>query len=205
MNCPKCHADIAADAQFCVECGTALNTASTGATVALSSPEGSTRCPACQTLNPSVALFCVNCGRTLSPTVITTALRPSSVTLREAEPVVTLPVPPPPAPIQPLPQPNQLPSVQHQPRSKRNRQWSDNGTATFLIGLAVLFLTGTFWPGILVLLGLVALLERGVRGRALKDLVGPIFLIGLAILFATNTIWPGILVLLGVSALLSRT
>lgn len=73
----------------------------------------------------------------------------------------------------------------------------------FLIGLALLFFSGWFWPGILVLVGLTALFEDFKKGRPGEGLGGMVFMCGLALLFASDWFWPGILVLLGIMAILS--
>jgi hypothetical protein len=75
--------------------------------------------------------------------------------------------------------------------------------ALWLIGLGILFLTGSFWPGILVLVGLTAYVQQSARGRSQESLRSLIFFVGLAVLFWTNLFWPGILILLGLIALIS--
>jgi hypothetical protein len=72
----------------------------------------------------------------------------------------------------------------------------------FLIGLAVLFMTGLFWPGILVLIGVCGFLSSIAEGKPREGLMPLVFMTGLAVLFMTDLFWPGILVLVGVTAML---
>ena len=83
------------------------------------------------------------------------------------------------------------------------RRWRELNGGLWLIGLGVLFLSGTFWPGILVLVGLSAYLEQRARGQQQYALRSLLFPLGLALLFWTHWFWPGILILLGVLAIIS--
>src|SRR6476661_2327662 len=65
MRCEKCAAEIPADGKFCIECGTPVNQAATGATERLPDYAGGQQCAACGTRNPDGAAFCVTCGRSL--------------------------------------------------------------------------------------------------------------------------------------------
>lgn len=74
--------------------------------------------------------------------------------------------------------------------------------AVFLIGLGVLFFTGFWWPGILMLIGVTSLAQGLAQGRGWSGLQGAVWMIGLGILALTNLWWPGILILIGVSILI---
>jgi hypothetical protein len=77
--------------------------------------------------------------------------------------------------------------------------------AFFLFGLAILVITDTIWPGILVLLWLtsipILLAENGWLGVWIIAQM-TLWMIGLPVLFAVDFFWPGILVLAGFSTLL---
>lgn len=76
--------------------------------------------------------------------------------------------------------------------------------ALLLIGLGVLFFTGTWWPWIIALLGLTGAVEELAEGGVREAAVTLLMFGGVAVLFATGTFWPGILVLLGLVALIDR-
>jgi hypothetical protein len=66
----------------------------------------------------------------------------------------------------------------------------------FLIGLVLLAANNAIWPGILIVIGMSALVSQSAYGRPDKGLRALLWLGGLALLFATGTFWPGILFLL---------
>jgi hypothetical protein len=57
-------------------------------------------------------------------------------------------------------------------RTKLVGPWRNIHTAVWLIGLAILFWKGWWWPGILILVGISALVE-GVIQAAVPEAVGP--------------------------------
>ena len=71
----------------------------------------------------------------------------------------------------------------------------------FLIGLALLFMTGFWWPGILFVLGATAMARGISEGQELQSVSGGIFLIGLGLVFWAGFSLPLLLILLGVSSL----
>lgn len=73
----------------------------------------------------------------------------------------------------------------------------------FLIGLGILFLVPglSFWPWILVVIGLAGLPASLANKRGWLGWQGFFWLVGLAILFASGHFWPGILILIGISVL----
>jgi len=75
--------------------------------------------------------------------------------------------------------------------------------ALWLIGLGLLFVTNTFWPGVLVLAGLTAYITESARGRHTDAVRGLVTLTGMAVLFRFGLFWPWILIVMGVVALLS--
>jgi hypothetical protein len=74
-----------------------------------------------------------------------------------------------------------------------------------MLGLVLLFLTGSFWPGILLLIGVTQYVKHDARGRGNHALSSLLFFGGLAFLFWTNMLWPGIVVLLIVSQLVRQS
>nr|MCU0490811.1 zinc ribbon domain-containing protein [Chloroflexaceae bacterium] len=147
MRCPACAADIPDDAVFCTECGTRLPEANIGPTQRL--PERAQTCPRCDSLNPPGAAFCATCGYALSGA----GLRPLA---EPATPTIALPPPaqlPVPAPLPPPTMPDTDRLSKKATRRARRANWNALSGGVFFIGLAFLFLTGTFWPGILILIG----------------------------------------------------
>ncbi len=54
----------------------------------------------------------------------------------------------------------------------------------FLIGLAILFLTSYWWPGLLFVLGIAMLAQTYTQGKALTSNTRALILLGLGVLFA---------------------
>ena len=74
-----------------------------------------------------------------------------------------------------------------------------------MVGVIVLLVTKTFWPGILVLLGLTHYVNQHARGRSNRALGQLLFFGGLAFLFWAHMFWPAILLLIfGLHLLSSR-
>ena len=73
----------------------------------------------------------------------------------------------------------------------------------FLIGLGIIFLLDavSFWPWILVVIGVSSLPGALAADRGWYGWQSFFWLTGLAILFYTGLFWPGILILVGVSTL----
>lgn len=189
-RCPRCDAEIPEGGSFCIECG-APAPASTGPTERLPQPAAGPACAACGTRNPPGADFCVHCGRALAGRALADRLPPPR-----------LDQPPLAQPLAPLPASAGVPA-----RGQRAYvNWDGLTGGIWLIGLAVLFMTGWWWPGILVLVGLSSLFSGlahapGGAGR-LGAVQGAAWMIGLAIIAANNWWWPGMLVLVGISAAL---
>lgn len=204
MRCANCDAALPEGALFCIECGTPVERASTGATERLPERQGGPRCGACGTVNPAIAVFCVNCGRALGQTAPAGAPRP---TLAPSAPPQVAQAQASPAPFEvpavssslPFPAP---PAISKRRRKRRGEVWGGISGGVFLIGMAILFATDTFWPGILALVGISAFLGALAGGELAGGVMGGGFMIGMAVLFATDTFWPGILVLCGIMAIL---
>ena len=64
-QCTRCDAAVAADARFCVECGTPVDSAAAPHI----QPVQVRRCFTCSGTNPVGAAFCVHCGRSLEQPV----------------------------------------------------------------------------------------------------------------------------------------
>lgn len=185
--CPRCDAEIPAGGRFCIECGAAARVA-TGPTERLAEPAVGPLCASCGTRNPIGADFCVSCGRAQ-------AARPLA-----DPPHDPLPAPPLPAPLAPHP------ASAAAPRARRRINWNGMTGGIWLIGLALLFMTGRWWPGILVLIGVSSLISglahaQGSAAR-LGAIQGAAWMIGIAVIAAYGWWWPGILVLVGISAIL---
>ncbi len=157
MRCANCDAEIPESGRFCVECGTPApesalevgQTAATGATERLPAPAGGPVCASCGTRNPPGAAFCVTCGRAL-------AGRP--VADRPASPIPPMPLPAPIAPAAAAPAPA---------RPGNSAMWGGIGGGLFLIGLAALAITGWWWPGILILVGISSLVGSLASGQSI--------------------------------------
>jgi hypothetical protein len=200
MRCVSCDAELPEGALFCIECGTPAERASTGATERLPERTGGPRCPACGTVNPSFATYCVNCGRALGQEA--GAPRP---TLAPAPPRAAQPQVPHTFEVPALPSAQPIPVPPTIGRARKRRSSETAGGiigGLFLIGLALLFATGTIWPGILVLVGITAFVGAATNGEARGGFIGAAFMVGMAFLFASDTFWPGILVLVGITAIL---
>ena len=72
----------------------------------------------------------------------------------------------------------------------------------FLIGLALIFMTHFFWPGILFVIGASALARGIVEGQEWYTVTGGLWMIGLGIVFYFGFSLPLLLILLGISPLL---
>ncbi len=81
---------------------------------------------------------------------------------------------------------------------ERNEQIS---VGVFLIGLAMLFITGFWWPGILLVMGAAAL-AKGAMGSEHGEHWGGLWLIGLGLFFVVGFRWELLLIFVGVSMLL---
>ncbi|WP_052343861.1 zinc ribbon domain-containing protein [Kallotenue papyrolyticum] len=145
-------------------------------------------CPACQHVIPDDARFCIFCAAPIAPpepkpgpaTGPTRRLGSPSVPVMEPAPVA-------PAPVAPAPQPT--------------RAWP-SGSTVFWIGLLLLFVTGWWWPGMLILLGMSSFASEARRGRQQAAWQQLIFWGGLGLLFVTDWFWPGVLLWLGLLALI---
>lgn len=175
MNCPTCHTELPDDAQFCIECGAHIATASTGPTVQLREQDPhQVQCPVCGSINPMVARFCVLCGTTLQGGEVAS---------------VPAPLPPPVAPTSaPLQEPDKL-------------MWL---AGAILLGGGVLLLLTKMLSAtpILILIGLAAF-TGNARRRPQAGLMSLVWLFGLAILLGglPRTLFvPGILILIALSS-----
>lgn len=157
-------------------------------------------CPQCDRQNPADAKFCIYCAAMLqqapaAPTVESTPAIGQTMRLPQP-PTYSMPqaVQPVPAPVGPA-------------MGKRHRGRSFNTDAikaAWLIGLGVLLLTGDFFPGILVLIGITSFMSDSQQGQHDKALRNLAFFVGLAVLFWTSFFWPGILFLIGGMFLLNK-
>ena len=157
-------------------------------------------CPTCDRSNPEDAHFCIYCAAPLVAAETSTAV-PTTSSAERLAPSPGMAVSEPAAAAAPVSAP-EVPSVPSVAWWNSRRE-QELGGAVWLIGLGLLFLTGTFWPGILVLLGITTYLHETARGRQEAAVRSVIFFCGLAALFWSGLFWPGILILAGLTALLS--
>ena len=195
MRCETCAAELPADGKFCIECGAPVSQAATGATERLPDYAGGPQCAACGTRNPPGADFCVTCGRSLGARLVADA------------PANPLPPAPAPAPLSSVPSA----LIEDAPAARPRRagfsvEWGGIMGGIWLIGIAVLAVTGWWWPGIMVLVGISALVGGLQSGGSWEQrwggLQGAIWTFGIVVLAVTGWWWPGIMVLVGLSAIL---
>ncbi len=88
-----------------------------------------------------------------------------------------------------------------------NRRREENGVtgALLLVGLGVLFLTGWWWPGVMVVLGIAVAAGLIFEGRYASGLVAAAIFFAIPLLVSSNIPWgtfaPLVLIGLGVIAL----
>ena len=148
-------------------------------------------CPTCSRPNPEDARFCIHCAAPLEAheqPLHVEAATGSTVALNAPVEIPT-----------PVAAPQPRPSTGLFPAGRTNELTG----ALWLIGLGLLFVTNTFWPGVLVLAGLTAYITESARGRHTDAVRGLVTLTGMAVLFRFGLFWPWILILMGVVALLS--
>ncbi|NWF68606.1 MAG: hypothetical protein HXY40_05945 [Chloroflexi bacterium] len=83
--------------------------------------------------------------------------------------------------------------------SKRSNEIS---TGTFLIGLAILFITGYWWPGIMFVIGISSIAQALGEGKAWYAAQGGLWAIGIGLVFALGFNLPLLLIIIGVSMLI---
>lgn len=71
----------------------------------------------------------------------------------------------------------------------------------FLIGLAVLFMTGAWWPGILFVIGASSIARGVAEGQDWYNVPGGVWMIGLGLLFWFGFRWELLLIFAGLSML----
>jgi len=157
------------------------------------------RCPHCDRSLPADAVFCIYCGTSLRAA-------PATGGSQAAATGPTVRLDPAAAPALPS-QPSAAAQARPQPsRKARKRQGRSRGGASgwiFLLGFFLLLSTNSFWPGILVLIGVVNYVKHSGRGRARKAVKDLFFWGGLAFLFWAHLFWLGIIPLLVASSLLN--
>ncbi len=75
----------------------------------------------------------------------------------------------------------------------------------FLIGLAIMFMTRFWWPGILFVIGASSMARGIAEGRDWYSVPGGIWMIGLGLVFLFGFSLPMLLILIGVSMLLGQS
>lgn len=193
-SCSQCGAELPSGSQFCIECGAPAPTApaATGPTERLREYADGLACAGCGTRNPVGAEFCVMCGRGLAARLA-------------AEPIPTPQPAPLPEPLAPY-APSRPAAAAPPSRPRATIQWDGLTGGVWLIGLAVLFMTGWWWPGIMVLIGLSSLFSGLAHAHdanaRLGALQGAVWMLGIGVIAFFGWWWPGMLVLVGISAML---
>lgn len=173
-TCAHCGGLNPQDARFCIECGTTLAPAALGPTIKLPT----VRCPQCGVTNPEGAQYCVSCGGTMArrarpstqhhhhnrwaaprPATQPGTLRRQQHTFPTFEQLALVVIVG--ALLMAAVAKSTFPLFgalialivlsKSSPRSSGPLKLTP---AIWWIGLGVLFMTGTFWPGILVLLAI---------------------------------------------------
>lgn len=155
------------------------------------------RCRSCASPILEGADYCVECGAAVAATGGTVVLNRSGMPIGVS-------------PSSELPVHESAPNL----RKRRRRSLFDGSWmplarslnarsgALMLIGLGVLFFTGTFWPWIIALIGIAGALEEFATGTVREGAMTLTMLVGVAVLFATGLFWPGIFILAGLVALI---
>lgn len=154
------------------------------------------RCSKCRRDIPDDAAFCIHCAAQLRSTPQVQPREPATGATIRLNPIETN------MPVQPA-QSRRVVRSRHRHHGHSHQRQNTLGPV-FLLGILFLLVTKTFWPGILVLVGLPGFIRatsHGRPGRALQQLV---FLGGMAMLFWSGPFWPGILLLMFVSHMVSR-
>lgn len=75
-------------------------------------------------------------------------------------------------------------------------------TGVFLIGLAILFITGYWWPGIMFVIGIASIAQALGEGKTWYAAQGGLWAIGIGLVFAVGFSLPLLLIIIGVSMIL---
>ncbi len=154
-------------------------------------------CSICTRSVPADAQFCIYCATRIRPPAPAVQPGPATGPTTRLDPAVvktyTMPAPAPAAPQRAAPR-----------RTSRQRPHGGSVGAVWLIGLGLLLLTGTIFPGVLALVGITSYMKESARGRHFKALQSLVFFLGLTTLFVFGFSWPGLFIWLGVMALLKH-
>src|SRR5690606_30946849 len=75
----------------------------------------------------------------------------------------------------------------------------------FLIGLAIVFMTGFWWPGIMFVIGASAIARGVAEGQEWYNVPGGLSMIAIGLLFVFKFSWPVILLFIGASMLFGKS
>jgi hypothetical protein len=81
---------------------------------------------------------------------------------------------------------------------------SEISTGIFLIGLAILWLTGNWFPGILFVVGVSSIARALGEGKAWSAAQGGLWAIGMGLVFTFGFSLPLLLIIIGISMVLGR-
>src|ERR687886_2393485 len=123
-------------------------------------------CPRCERIIPADAAFCIYCA-----TPLKAAPAPEPQTPMTGSTIRLNPAEAPAVPSRPYSHPTQ-PVGTNKPSRRYGRGYSrrqpDPSGMLFLAGLLFLIVTNSFWPGILLLIGLVHYVKQSARGRGAR-------------------------------------
>lgn len=158
-------------------------------------------CPNCERENPGDAQFCIYCAARLTPVVPTSTTAPVTGPTTRLDPASVPVYAMPGAPATAVPQGR----AARPPRAKSRRHRHKDATkGVWLIGIGVLLLTGTFFPGILVLIGITQYLKESGRSRYAKANQSLVFFLGLAAIFWWGLSWPLLILWFGLLMVLNQ-
>jgi Double zinc ribbon len=160
------------------------------------------QCPNCAEVLPPSAMFCINCGQQVQ--------RPATgvtVTLAAADnarcPHCDTALPTALVPTQPAQRAPTAPVITAPPQPTLRDRWEIDADklsgAVFMLGLVILFFTGAWWPGIMIVIGISSLLATLPKARYSEAAQTAVWTIGITVLAITGAWWPGILLLIALS------
>ena len=85
---------------------------------------------------------------------------------------------------------------------KAKQRSNEISTGVFLIGLAIVFLTGYWFPGILFVIGISSIAQALGEGKTWYAAQGGLWAIGVGMVFAFGFSLPLLLIIIGVSMIL---
>ena len=150
-------------------------------------------CVTCGRELPANAVFCIYCAAPTEPPKPAEAPATGATIRLDATEQLAEAEPAPAVQSHHAPRPAKPGKAHGRPHGQRH---TDLSTPLFLIGLVLLFWSGRFWPGILLLLGFSHLVKEASYGRQARAIKHLLFLAGLALIFFAHAFWPGVILLI---------